>query len=153
MKKTHNLKPALILTILLTLLVSSFAQAVLISPGLVFKAGNITYGVSTPINFDNITLGSTWINLNGLGLNFSSIRASWFNFSYYRSHPHTTSTGQMIMNFSTNTTNRWVTFNISGLKNSYSYMVLNGTILQQFTSSASGQLQWKHNLIRTFQYP
>jgi hypothetical protein len=52
----------------------------------------------------------------------------------------------MIFNISISTTNRNVTFNLSGLKPAYQYMLLNGSTMQARLTSASGALQWRHNL-------
>ena len=150
LNKTRKLNQAIIGTILLTLLVSSFAQAVLISPGLVFKAGNITYGVSTPINFDNITLGPTWLNLNGLGLNFTSTNNLYINFSFYRNYPTHTSAADTVFFFNASTVlGTHCIFNISGLKPSTAYTILNGSAYLARTSDILGHLQWINNSMKT----
>ena len=121
-------------------------QAIVITPGYTRTVDNETYGVSAPVDFDNWTLGAHWIQFNGIGFNVTSANAVWFNFSYFRSHPKSTSSGQQILNFTTSTTNSNVTFNLNGLKPTYQYVVLNGSVMQARTTSAGGVLQWEHNL-------
>ena len=142
-----NRSSVLLIVFLLFLNLSGlFAGAETIAPGYIWIVDNVTYGVSTTLSFDNWTLGAHWIQFNGIGFNVTSTNAVCFNFSYFRSHPKSTSSGQMLFNLTTSTTNRNVTFNLNGLKPTYQYMLLNGSSMQARTTSAGGVLQWKHNL-------
>jgi hypothetical protein len=142
MKKPQLLISSILIFILFT---GYIVSAETIAPGFTWIVGNVTYGVSKTLSFNNWTLGPTWLRLNGIDLNFTCVNASWFNFSSFNAHPRSTSSGEVVFNFTTNTTNRNCTFNISGLKTTHTYMLLNGTALEAITSG-SGKLQWRHNL-------
>lgn len=121
-------------------------NAIIIDPTIVFTEDNITYGVTVPIDFNNITFDAHWMNFNGLGFNITCTNPVFINFSLF-GNPYSVTAGMKIFKFTTSTPNRNCTFNITGLKTSHAYVVYNGSTLKSITSSNPlGYIQWKHNL-------
>jgi len=115
-------------------------------PGVTWTVDNITYGISVPMGFDNWTLGSHWMSFNGLGFNLTSSNNIFINYSYFRSHPKSTTAGDILFRFNASTVaGTSVTFNISGLKSRGHYYLSNDTSMVPFLSSLLGSVQWVHN--------
>jgi hypothetical protein len=138
---------------LILILVSTLASAISYEPGITWTVDNETYGISVPMSFDNWSFISHGINFNGLNFNLTSSNNIFINYSYFRSHPKSTIPGQNILNLNASaTTGTAVTFNISGLQPSHSYIIINDTTPITRITSATGSLQWNHNTWSTNQF-
>jgi len=148
-------KTIFIIFLLITSIFSGFipvGSALAISPGMTYTVGNIVYGVSVPMDFDNFTFAS-WIVFNGLGFNVTSSSTLYVNLSYSVSHPKSLTTNTSVVSFNASTlAESSVTFAINGLKASQTYRLRNDTTWTTITSTVGGVLSFSRSSWTTHSY-
>lgn len=136
-----------LLSMLLTILIPLQAGAVIIQPGVRYTVDNEYYGVSTPIDFDNITIGTHFIVFNGLGFNITSASPFYLNFSSIMSHPYSITTGDSLCSFNASTSSITdVTFSINGLFPGAYYRIKDGTGWVITTTDDGGYLNFTSSI-------
>ena len=117
-------------------------QAVWLNPGVFVSCTNENYTVLSSLEFSSIKIYVTNVSFSGIGFNLtppaSKVVVYFINCSQ---NPLTSHVNQTIFSIKANSAGS-VTYNVSGLKARYPYILKNGSLYQGLVSSATGKVQW-----------
>jgi len=142
---------------LLASVISFGVLAVTINPGTYFSVGNETYTVNQTMNFDSITIASSYIIFNSTGFYVSSGNDITITLVYINDDIAGAGDGEKILEFYVDTTAGSVVFDLSGFPAGNDYTVnRSGSSIATPTANGSGFISftnsvWSSHLFEIFQ--
>ncbi|UCD13475.1 MAG: hypothetical protein JSW60_07950 [Thermoplasmatales archaeon] len=143
--------------VLLASIVSFKVTAVIVNPGTYFSVGNETYTVNQSMDFESITIASSYIIFNDTGFYISSNSDITITLVYINDNVANAGNGEKVLEFYGNTSSGTIWFNLSGFPASNNYTVnRSGSSIASPTANGSGFISfansvWSSQLFEIFQ--
>ncbi len=142
---------------MLTVTISNIISAVVINPGFNYSVGNETYTVYQTMDFESITIDTSYIIFNNTGFYITSENDITITLVYISDDLTTTSDGEKVLEFYADTTSGSVLFSLSGFQDSNYYIIKSdGTSISIPIANSSGFISfsnsvWSSHLFEIYQ--